>query len=455
MRERLVSVVMPVYQKEAYVEECIRSILNQTYREIELICIDDASCDKSGDILKRLADEDSRIKIITNDINKGAAISRNIGLETAQGKYVSVLDADDFADSELIERAVLCCEQNQLDILLYDYCTYYHKSGKKAERHMPLAFREILKNKCVFSSHDIEEFSFQMCTASGCTKLYNREFIEKNHIRFQSLSSANEALFNRLAVVCAERIGYEKACWWNYRIGIENQITNQVNEHSLNYAKMGAALKEELIMRGLYERNKKSFHTYVFKCVMSYFQYADGREDYCRQIKERLLETIGDGEGAFLSPYYEYWYRDFMNQTCYDDINDSFMNEYQYIFRYEKSKAEQLKSYIREKKYKTALWGYGKNGKAFFQECGENDFPIDIIVDSNSKDSMVSSPDVLQKGKYIVLVASAELVEDIYKRARQLEGCTWVIDVQSFFSYGVELEKCIFDSAGDIEGTWM
>lgn len=453
MGKPLVSVIMPVYQKEAYVEECIRSILNQTYREIELICIDDASRDKSGDILKRLADEDSRIKIITNDINKGAAISRNIGLEIAQGKYLLVLDADDFYENEFLEKAVLRCEQDELDILLYDWCIYNEKLREKVERHMPLTFMKMLRNKCVFSSCDIEEFSFQVCSASGWTKFYNRKFIEQNHIKFQDIKSSNDVLFNKLAVECAKRIGYINCCWVNYRVGIENQISNMRGEHSLNCAKSGVALKEELLARNLYKNNKRSFHTYIFKGVMNYITSIESGKwaEYYRQIKDMLSYIINETEDVFLSSYYEYWYHDFMNLAYVEDVNNNFINEYQYIFQYEKDKVEQLINYIGRKGFKVALWGYGKNGISFFQKCKENDFHIDIIVDSNSRDSMISSPDVLQYGEYIILVASANLVVDIYKRARQLDGRMFIVDIQSFFSYGVELEKCIFDSTVDME----
>lgn len=446
MNEPLVSVVMPVYQKEKYVEECIKSILDQTYRNIELICIDDYSQDNSGIILKRMADSDSRITIITNGTNKGASVSRNIGIKMAKGRYLSVLDADDVYNNEFIEKAVMRCEQDQLDVLLYDYYVFNDASGERVEKHMPLTFREILKGSSVFSNRDVEAFSYQMCSASGWTKIYRREFIENNNIKFQNISSANEALFNRLAVACAKRIGYENCCWMGYRIGIEGQISNLSKEHSLNYTKMGIALKKELEMRGLYERNKKSFHTYVFRSIIAYIKFADSNEwkGYYQQIKDRLTEIIGEAEGAFINSYYEHWYQNFMSLDCFEDINIDFLNEYRYIFHYENDKVEQLKDYIENVNTKLALWGYGKNGRAFCQSCEEYGLHIDKIVDNNFDNIKVFLPEILQNDIYTVLVASADLMEEIYKKAMQLNKNIVLIDVQSFFSYGMELSKCIF-----------
>ena len=76
MCDPLISVIVPVYKKELYVEQCIKSILNQSFKDFEIICVDDHSPDRCGEILKRLAAEDSRIQIITNEVNKGAGISR-------------------------------------------------------------------------------------------------------------------------------------------------------------------------------------------------------------------------------------------------------------------------------------------------------------------------------------------------------------------------------------------
>lgn len=448
MSEPLISVIVPVYKKELYVEECIKSILNQSFNDFEIICVDDYSPDRCGEILRQLADEDSRIHIITNDVNKGAGISRNIGLQRALGKYVLFLDADDFCETGFMENAYRYCEVRQLDILIYDYWTYDNYSKEKVERHMPMVFQQMLGNRNFFSDQEKHKYSFQICTSSSWIKMYNRQFIVENHITFQDVSSANDIFFNQLAGMCAKRIGYLNCCWMNYRFGTSEQITSTVaTEHALNDVKAGIALKSEMITRGLYDINRRSFHTWIYTTIASDMVSMDPNTweiDYL-QIQKGMKTIIGDCRGSFFASYFDYWYKDLMNLTSYDEmISENISNEYLYIFKYEKEKIMRIKKYANKFDYKIVLWGYGKNGKKFYQACEKYDFSVDCIVDKSVRNGCVLSPDVLKNEKFIVLVTSAPLAADILKQARQLSGHIKVIDLQAYLSWGMKFEECIF-----------
>lgn len=448
MSEPLISVIVAVYKKELYVEECIKSILNQSFKDFEIICVDDHSPDGCGEILKRLASEDSRIYIITNEINQGAGISRNIGLRKAWGKYVLFLDADDFYENGFLENAYRYCEARQLDILIYDYYTYDNCSKEKIERHMPLVFQQMLGSNKTFSDEEKHQFSFQICTASSWIKMYNRKFIIDNHITFQDLSSANDMLFNQLAGVCAKRIGYANCCWVNYRFRTSNQITSvMATEHALNDVSAGIALKQEMEIRGLYETNKRSFHTWIYTAIVSDMETINPdtwETDYLK-IKEGMKTIIENCQNSFFAPYFDYWYKDLMNLTSYDDmIRKNISNEYLYIFKYEKEKIMNIKRYANRLDYKIGLWGFGRNGKKFYQACKEYDFSLDWIFDRSSSSEFVLSPDILKNQKCIVLVTSASLVAGILTQAKALSEHCKVIDMQSYLSYGIEFQKCIF-----------
>ncbi|MCQ2958500.1 MAG: glycosyltransferase, partial [Candidatus Gastranaerophilales bacterium] len=112
-----VSVIMPVYNTEKYLRECLDSIINQTLKDIEIICVDDGSKDDSGKILDEYAQKDNRIKVIHNK-NQGAAPSRNQGISIAQGKYLSILDSDDIFDTNMLELLFNKAEQNDADITI-------------------------------------------------------------------------------------------------------------------------------------------------------------------------------------------------------------------------------------------------------------------------------------------------------------------------------------------------
>ena len=106
MRERpLISVIVPIYQVEKYLEQCLDSILNQTYRQLEIILIDDGSTDRCGDICDRYASQDSRIKVI-HQTNQGLSAARNAGMDMATGEFISFIDSDDYIDPHFYEKMV-------------------------------------------------------------------------------------------------------------------------------------------------------------------------------------------------------------------------------------------------------------------------------------------------------------------------------------------------------------
>ena len=111
----LISVIIPVYNVEAYIEECLFSVIEQTYHNIEIIIVDDGSQDKTGLICDNFADKDSRIKVIHKK-NSGVAESRNVGVNVARGSFVLFVDGDDVADTQMIEFLYGLLLKNKADI---------------------------------------------------------------------------------------------------------------------------------------------------------------------------------------------------------------------------------------------------------------------------------------------------------------------------------------------------
>ncbi len=124
-----ISVIVPIYNACKHLRPALESILDQTLREIEIICVDDGSTDTSLDMLKIYQKRDSRIRIIT-ETNAGPGHARNNGLKRARGKYVAFLDADDFFEPELLEKLYNRAEENDLDITIVRYDIFDNKKGK-------------------------------------------------------------------------------------------------------------------------------------------------------------------------------------------------------------------------------------------------------------------------------------------------------------------------------------
>lgn len=115
-----VSVIVPVYNCAGYVERCVRSIMAQTHRDIEIICVDDGSTDESGKILDQLSMEDSRIRVI-HQKNAGVSAARNAGIETARGDYITFVDSDDAIEPDMYETLLSFFQDDQVDIV---HCGY-------------------------------------------------------------------------------------------------------------------------------------------------------------------------------------------------------------------------------------------------------------------------------------------------------------------------------------------
>jgi glycosyltransferase involved in cell wall biosynthesis len=113
----MVSVIVPVYNAEKYVEECIKSILNQDYSNIELIIVNDGSTDNSYEICKMISEKDERIQLYDRN-NCGVGRTRNFGIEKASGKYITFVDADDFLDKNMIRRMVDEAEENDAEVVV-------------------------------------------------------------------------------------------------------------------------------------------------------------------------------------------------------------------------------------------------------------------------------------------------------------------------------------------------
>ena len=124
-----VSVIVPVYNVEPYLEECLRSLLGQTLTDIEIICVNDGSTDNSGKILEKYRQNDDRI-IIAWQKNSGLSAARNRGLDIAKGKYIYFCDSDDYLQTNALEYSYKLAEERGLEVLRFGTCEFYHDKKK-------------------------------------------------------------------------------------------------------------------------------------------------------------------------------------------------------------------------------------------------------------------------------------------------------------------------------------
>ena len=181
-----VSVIIPVYNVEPYIKECLDSVLGQTLREIEVICINDRGKDGSWDIVKKAAQEDGRLRLFEQEENRGLAAARNKGLDLAQGKYVYFLDSDDKLREDALKSLYERGEKEDLEVQVFGASFIYEKESLEQRR---LLDRAGFKREYPEISDGPEMFIKWMevwdWLASQPRYFYRRCFLEENHIRFQ------------------------------------------------------------------------------------------------------------------------------------------------------------------------------------------------------------------------------------------------------------------------------
>lgn len=233
----IISVIVPVYNTEQYLPECLDSIINQSYKNLEIICIDDGSTDNSRHILDSYAVKDKRIKIIHQE-NKGVSAARNAGLDIATGGYISFVDSDDWLKPDCYERLLQYNEKQQYDVI-EGSVIIENKKSKNATVGIKNNFADILDslNKCY-----------------TCSKIWNKEFLDKHKLKFSvDISYCEDVLFTIKAAYYARS--------WNFT-DIKGYFYRQ-NPLSISHISQGEQLRKSdkvmVIRQALLFADKNNF----------------------------------------------------------------------------------------------------------------------------------------------------------------------------------------------------
>lgn len=252
-----ISVIIPVYNGEKYLEQCLESLERQTLKEFEVICVDDGSVDSSLDILNRYMKADDRFNVI-HQSNQHAGVARNNGMKQARGEYIIFLDSDDFFDETLLEKTYQKGKENEADIVLFGGRKYNSKTGEFQEA--PYYFhRDYLGDLTVFSRKDIPEKIMLVSSPAPWTKLYRRQFVIDEKLEFQNFPNSNDVYFTLLSLCIAERITYVDEALVSYRIGMTENIQSKKAKNPLCFLKAYEALFEELTRRNIFHEVEKSY----------------------------------------------------------------------------------------------------------------------------------------------------------------------------------------------------
>ncbi|MEE1475929.1 MAG: glycosyltransferase [Fusobacterium sp.] len=223
MKDRIkVSVVVPVYNVEKYLDRCIQSILNQTLKEIEIILIDDGSPDSCPKICDQYAKKYNKIKVVHKE-NQGLGFARNSGIEIATGEYIAFVDSDDFIEKNMFEYMYKISIENEVDMCMAGYYIYNTRNNIKKEikittENIILTENEAKLCACRMIGNLPEELRDEYYGMSVWKNLYSLEFLRKNNIKFNSEREyvSEDAIFHLNCVPKMKRIIIIPKSFYNY-----------------------------------------------------------------------------------------------------------------------------------------------------------------------------------------------------------------------------------------------
>lgn len=258
--EDLISVIIPVYKVEKYIEQCINSVIEQTYKNLEIILVDDGSPDNCPQICDNYEKAEDRIKVIHKD-NGGVSSARNIGIDKAKGKWIAFIDSDDWVEKKYIEKLYICAIKENADIVL---CGYNRIVDNKIEKiNSSRKINKYSGNEYLINSLN-PQTGFGMCHM----KLINRKIIED--IRFnETLEVGEDALFNIMITKNIKCAVHSNESLYNYRINTDSVVKRFDEKYDKKY--LNSMLECKKYLNKKYCNNEEimqNYYNYVAYHVM-------------------------------------------------------------------------------------------------------------------------------------------------------------------------------------------
>ena len=288
-----VSVIIPVYNTEKYLHECLDSVVNQTLKDIEIICVDDGSTDSSRVILREYAAKDDRVKVYTQEkSNAGAA--RNVGLSKATGEYLAFLDSDDYYELFMLEHMLACAQKRGADIVVCRYHTYYESTGKTSHSCWGVKMGR-LPSKIVFSYHEIEQECFSSIMGCPWNKLFKRKLVTENKLRFQEQPVFNDAFFSYSAMISTNALTVLDESLICYRSrASSDSITDRRSQYMDCSYKLLRELKKFLVYSGVYEKYEQHFINYTIRLLYADYTAKNRSQEAKREMSEKIRNWLDE-----------------------------------------------------------------------------------------------------------------------------------------------------------------
>lgn len=280
-KDKLVSIIVPVYNIDTYIASCLNSILNQTYKNIEVIIINDGSTDKTLSICEKYALNDSRITLI-NQENAGVSMARNRGLSLAKGEYLTFIDGDDFVYETYIEKLIVNAIANRADI---SALSYLEKWPKKEIKYGGTGKIIVYNNQ-----EALEDFLTEKnIKQSICCKLYKKEIYEAQRFR-TDIKIAEDKYFNLETFMASNVICYEDSCEYVYRMRSGSAVKGSFSFKNIDAVNIMEQAKDGVLKSypNLKKEAEKMYYIECFNVLKLYAAYSS-ESDYKEYMKKYIF----------------------------------------------------------------------------------------------------------------------------------------------------------------------
>ena len=258
-----VSIVIPVYNADKYLKRTLDCVLNQTYKDFEVLCINDCSTDNSLNILEEFADKDNRIKVLSNKTNLGAPYTINIGINLAKGEYIYIHDSDDYIEEKYLECMVQKIEQENCDIVLNLSIVNETNGISTPYKHpsMPQIQESGEYLDKITTIHDAPCFIW--------ARLYRKSFLNNNKLRFLDIHATDDVVFNGIVDMYCDKtfVFYGEKYHYTVNNTSVTGVAKSVDDRDLQHIRAYSMIYDYLKAHNKLDDRLKLFRVYPFMKV--------------------------------------------------------------------------------------------------------------------------------------------------------------------------------------------
>lgn len=282
-----ISIIVPIYNVEPYIETCLKSLVGQTFRDTEIVCVDDCGTDASMDMVQRFAEKDNRIRIVRHQVNKGLSAARNTGLNVVRSPYVMFCDSDDFYAPDMCEKMYRAIQTFGCDVAICATNIIYEKNEDwraSDDYYYSLKFN---------GKQNVSMRVLKNTDVSMWNKIFKKEIIDKYEIRFPEGLKFEDAFFFNAYAVFAKTAFFLNEKLYNYKRrqgSIMEETFNKKNSDSIHHLEIAIKLHEFYRKWGMLE----SWYEYFAEFFVGYYDLA-----LAHAVTERDTNRVNERGAAF------------------------------------------------------------------------------------------------------------------------------------------------------------